>query len=123
MYPFPLHHPHDRQSQVDLDNPDLTKFPKFKDAKGVEGIVNPGDVLYLPPYWWHHVISIDQTVSVNFWFEMKQTQATALKFPLSDSHKVAARRNIEKLVGEIIPSKEIGEFLHEIADGRFDYVK
>eukprot|EP00698_Gefionella_okellyi_P020574 TRINITY_DN6473_c0_g1_i1.p1 TRINITY_DN6473_c0_g1~~TRINITY_DN6473_c0_g1_i1.p1 ORF type:complete len:512 (+),score=93.01 TRINITY_DN6473_c0_g1_i1:66-1601(+) len=32
LYPFPYHHPCDRQSQVNLDAPDLTAFPRFAEA-------------------------------------------------------------------------------------------
>ena len=38
--------------QVDFENPDYEKFPKFKDARGREGVLGPGDVLFLPMYWW-----------------------------------------------------------------------
>lgn len=38
--------------QVDFDNPDYKRFPKFKDVKGYETVVGPGDVLFLPMYWW-----------------------------------------------------------------------
>lgn len=37
--------------QVDFENPDLEKFPKFKDLEGYECILSPGDVLYIPMYW------------------------------------------------------------------------
>lgn len=37
--------------QVDFDNPDYKRFPKFKDVRGFETVVGPGDVLYLPMYW------------------------------------------------------------------------
>lgn len=38
--------------QVDLDNPDFEKFPKLSSIKGHEAIVEPGDVLYIPMYWY-----------------------------------------------------------------------
>lgn len=60
--------------KVDFDNPDLTKFPKFKEARGYEVIVGPEDVLYIPMYWFHHVESLKHggpTVSINFWFKVK----------------------------------------------------
>lgn len=69
LYPYPVGHAADRQSQVDLYNPDLTKFPKFSEAVGLQTILNPGDVLYLPEYWWHHVESpFEDTISLSFWF-------------------------------------------------------
>ena len=37
--------------QVDFDNPDLGRFPLFKDVKACEATIGPGDVLYIPMYW------------------------------------------------------------------------
>lgn len=59
--------------QVDFDRPDYTRFPKLADARGQEAVVGPGDVLYIPIYWWHHVESLMRggyTVSVNFWYKV-----------------------------------------------------
>lgn len=30
-------------------------------------VLNPGDVLYLPPLWYHHVEALDVSIAVNFW--------------------------------------------------------
>ena len=38
--------------QVDFDEPDLKRFPLFKEASGLEAIVAPGEILYIPMYWW-----------------------------------------------------------------------
>ena len=51
LYPYPVHHPCDRQSQVDFDNPDYKRFPNFQNVVGYETVVGPGDVLYIPMYW------------------------------------------------------------------------
>lgn len=61
-------------TQVDFENPDFTRFPKFCEAKGMEAIVNSGDILYIPLYWWHHIESKqndDYTVSLNFWYKVR----------------------------------------------------
>ncbi len=38
--------------QVNFDDPDFEKFPNFREAQGMEAVLGPGDVLYLPMYWW-----------------------------------------------------------------------
>ncbi|KAF2830439.1 Clavaminate synthase-like protein [Ophiobolus disseminans] len=43
-------------------------FPRFKDAKYIEGILAPGDCLYLPIGWWHYIRSLTPSFSVSFWF-------------------------------------------------------
>ena len=55
-------------SQVDLENVDLSAFPKFGEASGLEGVLEPGDMLYIPPGCWHFIKSLSQSFSVSFWF-------------------------------------------------------
>ena len=43
--------------QVNLEEIDFEKFPKAKSLEGWEAILEPGDVLYIPIYWWHHFVS------------------------------------------------------------------
>ena len=70
LYPFPVHHPNDRQTMVDLYAPDSFKFPRFSQARPFETTLEPGDVLYIPQYWWHHVENLSHgCVSLNFWFK------------------------------------------------------
>jgi hypothetical protein len=44
------------------------QFPKFKEAKYVEGILGPGECLYIPVGWWHYIRSLTVSFSVSFWF-------------------------------------------------------
>jgi hypothetical protein len=71
LYPYPVGHPLDNYSMVaDPDAPDLSRFPAVACAQGVEAILEAGDVLWLPAYWWHYVCQPDRVVeniSVNFW--------------------------------------------------------
>ena len=100
FYPFPVGHPHDRQAQVNTRRPDTRAFPNFTAAKFVYTVLSPGDVLYIPSYWWHEIhSSFEDTVSVNFFFFAVPTGTPTL--PLTDhTHLVALRRNIEKLMGQ-----------------------
>lgn len=126
LYPFPLYHPCDRQSQVDFDNPDYERFPKLREAKGLEVIVSPGDVLYIPMYWWHHVESTMNggiTTSVNFWYKAGPTPSQ-IDYPLTAQQKVAVMRNIERMLGEALGDhRQIGPLLNCIVNGRYTETK
>jgi hypothetical protein len=63
---LPRDHPSARHSSVDWSNPDVyNKFPEFKQLKGLEIILQPGDVLYLPTYWIHYIVSLNVNVQCN----------------------------------------------------------
>jgi len=55
-------------SQVDVEAPDLAKFPEFGHARSVVAELGPGDALYIPRGWWHQVRALTPSCSVNFWF-------------------------------------------------------
>ncbi|PSN42183.1 Lysine-specific demethylase 8 [Blattella germanica] len=55
-------------AQVNPEYPDFSKFPKFKVAKAWECHLQPGQMLYIPPKWWHHVRSLSRSFSVSFWW-------------------------------------------------------
>ncbi|KAJ3255762.1 Lysine-specific demethylase 8 [Chytriomyces hyalinus] len=55
-------------AQVDVELPDLEKYPNFAHAEFLDCIVGPGDMLFIPRGWWHYVKSLDTSFSVSFWF-------------------------------------------------------
>lgn len=54
----------DGYSQVDLESPDLERYPHFSGVPIDEVTVEPGDMLYVPSGWWHDVESL--TVSISY---------------------------------------------------------
>lgn len=58
-------------SMVDFANPDLDKYPRFPEALAAAQVaeLEPGDALFLPSMWWHHVEALDAaSVLVNYWW-------------------------------------------------------
>ncbi|XP_055693280.1 bifunctional peptidase and arginyl-hydroxylase JMJD5 [Lutzomyia longipalpis] len=56
-------------SQVDLENVDWEKFPKIREIAFYQVHLHEGEVLYIPPGWWHHVRAISNSISLSFWWE------------------------------------------------------
>lgn len=55
--------------EVDAFEPDLKQFPDFEKASIYEVILNPGDLLYIPAFWFHAVESLGAiNVTVNWWY-------------------------------------------------------
>ncbi|XP_042046650.1 lysine-specific demethylase JMJ30-like [Salvia splendens] len=58
-------------SQVDLDDIDKEDFPKILDLEFIDCILEEGDMLYIPPKWWHYVRSLTKSFSVSFWWSVE----------------------------------------------------
>ncbi|XP_053413365.1 bifunctional peptidase and arginyl-hydroxylase JMJD5 isoform X2 [Nycticebus coucang] len=67
LYPHDTHLLHNT-SQVDVENPDIEKFPKFTDAPFLSCILSPGEILFIPVKYWHYVRALDLSFSVSFWW-------------------------------------------------------
>ncbi len=64
-------------SLVNFSQPDFDQFPLFRAAlaTAVVADVGPGDAIYIPPLWWHHVESFAPfNMLVNYWWR-EDTQA------------------------------------------------
>lgn len=58
-------------SLVSLHEPDFARFPRFRRAlaAAVSAVLEPGDGIFIPPLWWHHVESLERfNVLVNYWW-------------------------------------------------------
>jgi Cupin-like domain len=58
-------------SMVSLRNPDFARFPRFAQAMEASrsAELEPGDALFIPFGWWHHVESLTPfNVLVNYWW-------------------------------------------------------
>jgi hypothetical protein len=72
-------------SLVSFRAPDFARFPRFRDALASAEVaeLEPGDALYIPSLWWHHVESIGVlNAMVNYWWSAPaaggQTKASVL---------------------------------------------
>lgn len=58
-------------SMVQLHAPDHARYPRFAQAFAAaqQAELEPGDALYIPFFWWHHVQSLDRfNALINYWW-------------------------------------------------------
>jgi hypothetical protein len=104
FYPFPVGHPCDKQAQVYPRDPDVHRFPRWREATLHHAVLQPGEVLYIPAYWWHHIESPwEDTLSVNFWHRCSPatpdlSQALSSRSP----ERLVLCRNMERLLSRAL---------------------
>jgi hypothetical protein len=49
QYPFSTH------TSIDVNDPDFIKYPALQDVKGIDCTIGPGDTIFMPAGWWHHI--------------------------------------------------------------------
>lgn len=110
-------------SMVDFDKPDFDKFPRFKEALEHAQVaeLEPGDALFIPGMWWHHVESqSDFNVLINYWWRDSQkfmdTPANALHYAMLSIRDLPQQ--------EKEAWKKIFEFyvFDEQNDGRYEHI-
>jgi hypothetical protein len=66
-YPLPKRHSF-FVGKADYRDPFAEGQPLFSRAKGYVVTLKPGDVLFVPPFWWHGVQNETASVAVSFWW-------------------------------------------------------
>lgn len=82
--------------------PDLQRFPHFPSLPYTEAVLEPGDVLYMPPRWWHYVQSLTASIAISFWFTLPPeagAAAGATKLPPLNLPPPKSRRSESSGVG------------------------
>ena len=63
---------------VNISAPDFDRFPRLAEATPVACTIDAGDVLYVPSFWWHEVISEaapgTPNLAVNFWYTSRRAR-------------------------------------------------
>jgi hypothetical protein len=57
IYKYTTYHP---------DDPDYERFPMARHMDYYETVLEPGDILYNPSYYWHHVSNPDRSIAVAY---------------------------------------------------------
>lgn len=134
LYPYPLGHPQDRQCRVvlpkipgkkTLDDESLEeKFPAFSMGDGTSEMsvdLGPGEMLYIPQYWFHQMESITDNVSLSWWFKHQSQHKDKKEIDFESISLVAVRRNLERLIGDSVGGgKRAHQFFKALAAGKIE---
>lgn len=81
-----------------LDRPEDPRFPRLKLALAEAQVaeLHPGDAIYIPPMWWHHVESLQRiNALVNYWWRPVPAGGHALGTALGClMHSILAFRSL-----------------------------
>jgi hypothetical protein len=80
LYVGPLDHTMAGQpaSMVAVHAPDFERFPRFREALAAAEVaeLEPGDAIYVPALWWHHVDAMSPfNILINYWWEPQPADA------------------------------------------------
>eukprot|EP00899_Mesostigma_viride_P004248 jgi/Mesvir1/13824/Mv15975-RA.1 len=84
-------------------NPDLQAFPDFPRAIPVTATLHPGEVIYLPRKWPHHVAGVDATLSLTSNFLCPPNRLRLLG---TVGAYMARRRQCQDLLGRPLRAKD-----------------
>lgn len=62
VYPYPDSVTKSRVVPEELDS---IKYPNYNKANIFEGVIGPGQILYIPRQWWHSVVSLEPSISLS----------------------------------------------------------
>jgi hypothetical protein len=130
LYPGPMDPTPGGQaiSLVDFAAPDFERFPGFKEAiaAGYSAVLEPGDAIFIPSMWWHHVEGLSPfNTLVNYWWS---TSPAFIPSPMSALYhalwsirdRPAAEKEAWRAMFEYYvfgPSTRAGEHIPEQARG------
>jgi hypothetical protein len=53
-------------SQVNLEQVDYERFPAFRNVSVIDVEIGPGELLFVPVGWWHHVRGLELSITMTF---------------------------------------------------------
>ncbi|XP_028925676.1 tRNA wybutosine-synthesizing protein 5 isoform X1 [Ornithorhynchus anatinus] len=102
-----------KSAVLDVDDPDLERFPLFSKARRYECSLEGGDVLFIPALWFHNVISEEFGVGVNVFWKHLPADCYDKSDPYGNRDPTAASRAVRILDRAL---KTLGELPEEYRD-------
>ncbi|CAE7690480.1 Hif1an, partial [Symbiodinium pilosum] len=120
LYAFPVSHPYDEYAMVDLQNVDTKSFPLARNVlekRGAVATLRPGEALFIPTHWWHHVQGTaacgSWSISVNFWFAIHKVLMES-PHPFPQHLELELARHVELLLSDVGGSASVGVLARDL---------
>ncbi|MEM9457422.1 MAG: cupin-like domain-containing protein [Myxococcota bacterium] len=122
LYPHDDHDLPDFSRVPDPDQVDLDEFPAYAKVTRYDVRLGPGDMLYVPGYWWHSVRASGRSIALSYVRLDRRTQRLVFSkllaagvFPLCD----AQRAEVTALLAT--PDQTARDVERELAAGRLEW--
>jgi Cupin-like domain len=93
----------------DPNEVDFSQYPLFRKATLLETIIHPGEILFIPGNYWHHVRALDKSISMSCWWQHYRLVEIILRF----FDKVSSERERSTFLEsyrEAITAKDVEDF-------------
>ncbi|XP_015252512.1 PREDICTED: tRNA wybutosine-synthesizing protein 5 isoform X1 [Cyprinodon variegatus] len=87
----------DKSEVLDVDAPDLKRFPEFVKARRYDCVLQPGDLLFIPALWFHNTRALQFGVGVNVFWRHLPADSYDRKDPYGNKDPLAAARALQTL--------------------------
>lgn len=88
------------RSYVDVDNPDFDTYPGLKKVKGFKVTLDPGDTLFIPSGYWHHMVYDEAGYALSL-----RCSNPSLKSKLHGVYNLTFMQSVDRLMNFIIPNR------------------
>lgn len=92
--PFNVH------STVDIENPDFETYPGLKYVKGMTGILEYGDTLFMPSGYWHHIEYAEGGYGLSV-----RTRASSFPILLRGAYNLIIQRRLDDIMRKLFGQK------------------
>lgn len=112
MYPYPVAHPYDTYAMASIETVDRDMWPGTHNVSLHRAIVGPGEILYVPAFWFVHVHDLEkENVSLHVPLGSHQ------RAPAADSTLLRVSRALEERVADVVGVPEVKRWFRIIASG------
>lgn len=92
--PFNVH------TAVDIDHPDFEKYPALQYVKGVSGVLEYGDTLFMPSGCWHHIEYLEGGFGLSV-----RTYAPTFRLKMTGIYNLTVQRKFDDLMRKMFSEK------------------